>query len=361
MSQKINNSDILFIYDAKMCNPNGDPDDENKPRMDYETETNLVSDVRLKRYLRDYLEDKKNLIFVAKVDGKTVDATQRLGHWICERASNDPRETKERKKKAENIKKLLDEGKKLEQAQTNDLVELIDTEDKLLESFIDVRLFGATMPIKGEKRGQSFTFTGPVQFNWGYSLNKVNIVESSTISSTFAGRTKEGEGDQFGTFGKDYRVYYSLIAFHGIISGKRAEHTKLSDTDISLLKEALIKAIPLHTTRSKINQYPKLLIRIEYTDNETFIGDLRRYVKIEPVNVKESQIRDVSQIKLDMKNLIAELIANKEKIAQIHYWQDKELIPKFCDLIQDDDLKKKLQPIEIKAQQATGKNQADTQ
>ena len=74
----IKNSDILFIYDAKLCNPNGDPDDENKPRMDYETRTNLVSDVRLKRYIRDYLESKGYEIFVAKVDGETVDATTRL-------------------------------------------------------------------------------------------------------------------------------------------------------------------------------------------------------------------------------------------------------------------------------------------
>lgn len=359
MSQKINNSDILFIYDAKMCNPNGDPDDENKPRMDYETETNLVSDVRLKRYLRDYLEDKGELIkgeliFVAKVDGKTVDATRRLAHWVGSelKKSNDPKIIK----KGEEILNKVTSGT----VKDDDFVEHIDR-DNLLKAFIDVRLFGATMPIKSEKKGQSFTFTGPVQFNWGYSLNKVSLVDSSTISSTFAGRTKEGDGDQHGTFGKDYRVYYSLIAFHGIISGKRSEHTDLSTTDISLLEVSLIKAIPLHATRSKINQYPKLLIRIEYTDNETFIGDLRRYVKIEPVNVKESQIRDVSQIKLDMKNLIAELIANKEKIAQIHYWQDKELIPKFCDLIQDDDLKKKLHLIEIKVEQATGKNQADTQ
>ena len=50
-----NNSEILFIYDAKMCNPNGDPDDENKPRMDYDRNINLVSDLRLKRYIRDYL------------------------------------------------------------------------------------------------------------------------------------------------------------------------------------------------------------------------------------------------------------------------------------------------------------------
>jgi len=42
----MNNSEILFIYDAQMCNPNGDPDEENRPRMDYATQTNLVSDVR---------------------------------------------------------------------------------------------------------------------------------------------------------------------------------------------------------------------------------------------------------------------------------------------------------------------------
>ena len=339
----INNSDILFIYDAKMCNPNGDPDDENKPRMDYETDRNLVSDVRLKRYIRDYLEDKGNPIFVAKVDEKTVDATQRLAYWIYKKILNDPNETKDRQKDAKEIEKTLQQGKTPD---AKDIVGLIKTEDELLGAFIDVRLFGATMPIKGQ-RGESFTFTGPVQFNWGYSLNRVNIVESSTISSTFAGRTREGEGEQFGTFGKDYRVYYSLIAFHGIISGKRAEHTQLTANDISLIQEALIKSIPLQATRSKIGQYPRLLIRVEYTDKETFIGDLRRYIKAEPVNVKENPVRDVSQIKLTMNKLITELIANKQKINKIYYWQDKELIPKFCDLITDSDFKSKLQFIEI--------------
>lgn len=346
MKEKINNSDILFIYDAKICNPNGDPDDENKPRMDYETGTNLVSDVRLKRYIRDYLEDKGNLIFVSEVNGKTVDATQRLGHWITELVLNDPNETKERKKKAQEIKEILDLPKKLEQ-KTNDLVELIETEDKLLETFIDVRLFGATMPIKSEKRGQSFTFTGPVQFNWGYSLNEVHIVDSSAISSTFAGRTREGEKEEHGTLGKDYRIYYSLIAFHGIISGRRAEHTQLSTADINLLEESLIKAIPLQATRSKIGQYPRLLIRVEYTDNETFIGDLRRYVEIEPINVRENQIRDITQLNLKMDRLAQELLKHKNKIWKIHYWQDKELKPELENLIQDNALKQKLQKIEI--------------
>ena len=336
----MNNSDILFIYDAKMCNPNGDPDDENKPRMDYETETNLVSDVRLKRYIRDYFEEKGKPIFVAKVDGKTVDATQRLAHWISRKILDDSKETDDRKKKAEDIKKTLE---KEITPDASKIVELINSQD-LLNAFIDVRLFGATMPVKGE-RGESFTFTGPVQFNWGYSLNRVNIVDSSTISSTFAGRTREGEGEGYGTFGKDYRVYYSFIAFHGIISGKRANYTSLSAEDIEALEDALIKSIPLQATRSKIGQYPRLLIRVEYTDQETFIGDLRRYVKLEPVDVRESQIRDIKDVNLNMKSLMGELKKIKDKVAKIHYWQDKELIPKFEDLIDDESLRGKIKPV----------------
>lgn len=70
-----NNSEILFLYDAQMCNPNGDMDNENKPRMDYDSSINLVSDVRLKRYIRDYFEDIKNQeIFISN---KAKDAKER--------------------------------------------------------------------------------------------------------------------------------------------------------------------------------------------------------------------------------------------------------------------------------------------
>lgn len=61
---KMNNSEILYIYDAKLTNPNGDPDEENRPRMDYERDINLVSDSRLKRYIRDYMLQEGFDIFV---------------------------------------------------------------------------------------------------------------------------------------------------------------------------------------------------------------------------------------------------------------------------------------------------------
>jgi len=313
----MHNSDILFIYDAKLCNPNGDPDDENKPRMDYDTRRNLVSDVRLKRYIRDYLQDEGDEIFVAKVDDVTVDATNRLKKLF--------------EHYEENNKKVEVDINKLEDKQI----------EWMLEKLIDVRMFGATMPIKakeGTRRGSSNTFTGPIQFNWGYSLNKVDVVQSSTITSTFAGR-----GEEYSTMGKDWRVYYSLIAFHGIVSSKRAEKTRLSEDDVSFFDDALLKAIPLQaTTRSKIGQAPRLLLRVEYLDNATFLGDLRGYVKAYP----DENLRDIADLKLEITPLISLIEENQNKIGRIYLWQHRDLKTKeektFKELLEEKKLQDKI-------------------
>ena len=313
----MHNSDILFIYDAKLCNPNGDPDDENRPRMDYDARRNLVSDVRLKRYIRDYLQDEGDEIFVAKVDDVTVDATNRLKKLF--------------EHYEENSKKVEVDINKLEDKQI----------EWMLEKLIDVRMFGATMPIKakeGTRRGSSNTFTGPIQFNWGYSLNKVDIVQSSTITSTFAGR-----GEEYSTMGKDWRVYYSLIAFHGIISSKRAEKTKLSGDDVSSLDDALLKAIPLQaTTRSKIGQAPRLLLRVEYLDGATFLGDLRGYVKAYP----DDNLRDIGDLKFEITPLISLIKENQSKIGRIYLWQHRDLKTKeektFRELLEEKKLQDKI-------------------
>ena len=285
------NSEILFLYDAKMTNPNGDPDDENKPRMDYEKEVNLVSDVRLKRYIRDYLESKGYEIFVAKVDGQVVDATERL-------------------------QRLLGR-EKLAALSQEDL-------GVILSRLIDVRLFGATMPIKAQEegaRGASSTFTGPVQFTWGYSLNKVELVRSNSITSTFAGRGGEGKGE-YGTFGKDWRLYYSFLAFYGIVSGYRARYTRLTFDDVALLDEALWNAIPvIASTRSKVGQKPRLLLRVEYRDAYTFLGDLRGKVRISP----EEGLRDIADFEVDFSSLVKFLEMHREKIERVFLWEDSEL------------------------------------
>ena len=257
------NSEILFIYDAKMTNPNGDMDNENKPRMDYDTDTNLVSDVRLKRYLRDYFEDVLN-----------------KGIFITEKA-------KDAKERATQLNK----------------------DKKNYTDLIDVRLFGAVFAVKD---GNDH-ITGPVQFNWGYSLNPVEINESSTITSSFSSR----EG-----IGKDFRVKYSLIAFNGSINALSAKNSKLTDDDINEFDVTMLKAIPAAKTRSKIGQTPRIYLRIELDNSNKFLKDLREFLSLDYEIDDKFKARSVKDYKLNIKKLI-DYLKNKP-ISKIYYWKDKE-------------------------------------
>src|SRR5690606_9618843 len=75
-----NSSDFLFIYEAIQCNPNGDPYQENKPRMDYDTKTNLVTDTRVKRFIRDYLKEsnEEEVVFVDMEGNSKVSVDSKL-------------------------------------------------------------------------------------------------------------------------------------------------------------------------------------------------------------------------------------------------------------------------------------------
>lgn len=296
------NGEILFLYDATLSNPNGDPDDENRPRMDYDHRRNLVSDVRLKRYIRDYLADQGYDIYVAKSEhGEALTATKRLENLLG--------------------------GRKPSVA---DL-------PKILERLMDIRLFGATMPIKGDKvekggkrgdkveesgekgkeKGESIQVTGPVQFTWGQSLNKVDLVSSYTISSRF----KSEEGKTQGTFGKDYRVFYSFVGFAGVISGRRAAYAQLSERDLELLDAAMVRAIPLQATRSKIGQYPRLYLRIMYRNPDTVLGDWRNTVRL-----RETEgLRGIEDAQLVVDSLLERMETQHARIERVFYWQDPQL------------------------------------
>lgn len=259
-----NNSEILFLYDAKMTNPNGDMDNENSPRMDYDTDTNLVSDVRLKRYLRDYYEKGLN---------KEIFVTE----------------------KADDAKKR---GKQLS-----------DNDIKYTD-LIDIRLFGAVFAASGANTH----LTGPVQFNWGYSLNPVEINESSTITSSFG----SGEG-----IGKDFRVKYSLLAFSGGINALTAKDTKLNEEDLKIFDKAMIKAIPFCRTRSKIGQTPRLYLRIEAENNQKVLKDLREYLELDYKTDNKYAVRTISDYSLIIKDLIDYL--KEQEISKIKFWKDDQL------------------------------------
>ncbi|TJX60863.1 type I-B CRISPR-associated protein Cas7/Csh2 [Soehngenia saccharolytica] len=278
----MNNSEILYLYDAKLTNPNGDPDEENRPRMDYDRSINLVSDLRLKRYIRDYMILNGEDIFVTGVNGEPVTADKR-------------------------ISELPDKS-----------------EDWILSNWRDVRLFGATMTVKKDNR----TYIGPVQFNWGYSLNEVELLEAS-ITSHFS----SSESATQGTIGKDFRVKYSLISFFGVISGNRAEKTRLTEEDVKFLDKAMKYAIPNLATRSKIGQYPRLYLRVEYIDNKTMLGDFRDLITLninenfkDVRSIKDTRdIRDIEECELDITKLVEKLEKERSRINKIYYFHDDNL------------------------------------
>ncbi|WP_295030739.1 type I-B CRISPR-associated protein Cas7/Csh2 [uncultured Methanobrevibacter sp.] len=296
----MNRSEILFLYDIADANPNGDPLDGNKPRLDEETEINIVTDVRLKRTIRDYLNDYKNQgIFIKEIhddDGNIQDAKQRALDY----ASSDEYES-------------LDAARS-------------DLKNNILDECIDVRLFGATIPIdvkvKGKKKGtsSSVTLTGPVQFRMGRSLNKVEIQHIKGTGAFASGKGKEQK-----TFREEYVLPYSLIAFYGIVNENAAKETKLKPDDVDLLLDGIWNGTKNLISRSKFGQSPRCLIQIEYNEDNFFIGDLNNKISISHDLEDDKKLRKISEITVDLSNLINSIEENKGKINKINYKFDSDI------------------------------------
>ena len=300
------NSDFLFLYDATQCNPNGDPDQENKPRMDYDTDTNLVTDTRVKRYVRDYLKATGHAIFVDGEEGAKVSPDSKLEAVITRLLADSTLVDKLFAEKPEfraQLQQIIDTEKTSDKVFAELQNKKKETEYRPLnlyllaqlvkQQFVDIRLFGSAFAVKGFNRA----YTGPVQLNWGYSLNRVKLVDSSTIASTM--------NDDNGTFGKDYRVHYSLLAFNGSINRFAAQTSGLTDDDVALFRRVLWESIPALPTRSKLNQYPQLYVEVVYKDGAANgqLGDLRGYVKTTAKTDDEKAVRKLDDLTVDLSAL----------------------------------------------------------
>lgn len=272
-----NRSEILFLYDITDANPNGDPVDENKPRVDEETGVNIVTDVRLKRTIRDYLYDYKNQdVFILELrDGNG------------------------------NLKSKEDR-----------LKDFKDNED-LLKKCIDVRLFGATTAVKGK----TMTLTGPVQFKYGRSLHRVDMtyVKGTTVMPS-------GQDKKQGTFTERYILPYSLIAFYGIVNENAATRQKieLTEEDVLLMLEGMWNGTKNLMSTSKTGQMPRLLLQVVFKEENFHIGELDRIKFITDKN--EEEIRDIQDGKLEISELVEALKIYKESVETVNFKVDERLI-----------------------------------
>lgn len=294
-------SEILFMYDVKDANPNGDPLDENKPRIDEETGINLVTDVRLKRTIRDYLYKYRNHeIFVREIENSE-------GH------------IQDAKLRAEDF--LIKEGKTLDKSKLKlmEMKSIIDT--NILDQCIDVRLFGVTLPVEKDKTHKSsITHTGPVQFKIGRSLHKVFMKHFKGTGAFASGKEAEQK-----TFREEDFLPYSLICFYGIINENVANETKLTDDDVNALLDGMWNGTKNLISRSKAGQVPRLLIKVNYQESNFHIGDLNNMVK-RISDIPDAEIRDISELKIDITDFVDTLKKHLKQIKNIEYKIDPRLI-----------------------------------
>lgn len=285
-----NRRELLFLYDIQMGNPNGDPD-ENRPRQ-LPDGTVYVTDVRLKRFVRDYFKDHGQDILVDRVDSEAVTLTDRVARYL----------------QTHNLT-----------AENKNPVKII------LNSFIDARLFGSALAFKKGSNGKPVytpepkTLTGPVQFNIGEVLHPADIIDivGTSIMASDANKTQ-------GTFTDFSVLRYGLIGFSGVANQHSAQISQMTEQDYDQLLKALWNGVRANT-RSKIGQKPLLLISVEYQDGQDFqIGRLHDFVRCTS-SQPASTWRSPADYTVDLTALCARLENDKSHIQQIRYTIAPEL------------------------------------
>lgn len=295
-------SDFIFIYDAKNCNPNGDPNEDNMPRT-IGDRINLVSDVRLKRFVRDYWDKFKNKLIFYK---------QTLNE------ENFVKPCKERAKDFEGLNEIM--------------------------SLIDIKCFGGAItlgkkqkPSKEDKAKQklqeeengekakavdtNYQITGAINLMHGESLNFVDI---QFMKGTGAFASDEGKTQK--TFREEHFVKYSLIGFCGAVNSNVAATNNLTTDELVEFKEALWNGVRAVTSRSKYGQNPRLFLNVVYK-SQTTLGNFYGLYELE-----NKEISSFSEATIDFKKLTMLLNKNKDMIDYIEIKKDMFVNMKNFDL-----------------------------
>lgn len=209
MSELKNRIDFVYIFDVQDGNPNGDPDAGNLPRVDAETSRGIVTDVCLKRKVRNYVQLSKN-------------CTQGYDIFIKEKAV---------------LNTLIDASHEDETVKAADAKsKTAAARDVMCSKYYDIRTFGAVMST-GKNAGQ---VRGPIQFTFARSVDPIVPAEHS-ITRMAVATEKEAEkqnGDNR-TMGRKATIPYGLYVCHGFVSASLAKQTGFSEEDFTLFIDAL--------------------------------------------------------------------------------------------------------------------------
>ena len=214
-----NRYEFVILYDVENGNPNGDPDAGNMPRVDPESGYGLVTDVCLKRKIRNYVETVKEDSAGYRIYVKDGVPLNRSDKEACEYVGVDADKLKDAKKKDDKLDEKL--------------------RDFMCRNFYDVRTFGAVMTTFMKGALNCGQLRGPVQLGFSRSIDPI-LPQEVTITRTAI--TTEADAEKKGTeMGRKYIIPYALYRCEGYISANLARKTTgFSEDDLALLWEAII-------------------------------------------------------------------------------------------------------------------------
>lgn len=321
-----NRYEFVFLFDVKDGNPNGDPDAGNLPRVDAETGMGLVTDVCLKRKVRNFIDISKNAVnnYDIYVKEKAILNRQHA------RAYTESEELVALLQSLEEAKKIKKPRKGVDETAYKEAQKIIkdaNTEDIARQwackNYYDVRAFGAVMSTSdksdskiAKKAGQ---VRGPIQITFSRSLDPI-VTSEHTLTVVAARKADKPIEQQIGIQGRKFTVPYGLYRCHGFVSAHLANQTGFSENDLELFWQSLLQMFDHDRSASRGEMSARGLYVFKHS---TALGnapaaDLFRRIKV--------QLNDGVEVARspDDYHLTVELLDDNEGIellTKLNYWK----------------------------------------
>lgn len=258
----MNRYDFVYIFDVKDANPNGDPDAGNLPRVDAETGHGLVTDVCLKRKVRNYVslvkKDQKGYRIYFQ-EGAVLNQLHNEAWEKVFQNADTPKDKSRLPKEKEKAMALV---------------------DFMCRNFYDIRTFGAVMSTEincGQVRG-------PVQISFARSIEPIVTAEHSITRSSV---TNERDLEKERTMGRKFTVPYAVYVSYGFVNPFLAEKTGFSDNDLDLLWESLKNAFQFDQSAARPagSMNARKLIVFQH---ESMLGNIPSHKLFEMIRIKKN-------------------------------------------------------------------------
>ncbi len=286
-----NRYDFVLIFDVKDGNPNGDPDAGNMPRLDAESGHGLVTDVSLKRKVRNFVGLVKE-----QDEREPVDGEKRFEIYVREKAILNHQNQRaysalnlavaQEEPAQEAIETVANDAKKKKPAKEKrkgSADEVALARQWMCQNFFDVRTFGAVMSI-GVNCGQ---VRGPVQLTFARSVEPIVSLEHSITRMAVAteAEAEKQQGDNR-TMGRKHTVPYGVYVAHGFVSSFLAKQTGFGDADLELVWQALCQMFEHDRSAARGEMSTRGLYVFKH-DSE--LGNAPAYALFERLQVKPKE------------------------------------------------------------------------